>query len=197
MVEITYEAKSINYELPKPIALNCWKHHLGFVKHLINHQIKSSGNEELLREIIQFIGESQFDFYTGTLDVNSISNEVISQVKLLNALTLSDYQAWICSEGKDYKCISLSDGSNWTLRLGQNDDRYIHLHPARHSKKTIRVKNSTLKTVYAFMFFYGLTNAEISVQKVNFVRNKFVKLPPYKPSSALVAFSRVFDLFII
>ena len=108
MVENQYEAKSLNYELPQPIALNCWKHHLGFVKHLLNNQTNYSKNEAFIREIIQFIGESQFDFYIGTLDAFSISNEVIGQLKLLNALDLIDYKAWICSEGKDYKCILLS-----------------------------------------------------------------------------------------
>ncbi len=195
MVENSYETKSINNELPKPIALNCWKHHLGFVKHLLKNQTNYSRSEIFIREIIQFIGESQFDFYTGTLDAYSIAEEVISQMKLLNSLNLTDYKAWIYSEGSDYKCISLSDGSNWTLRLGQSDDRYIHLHPSRHSKKTIRVKNSTLKTVYAFLFHYGLSDAEISIEKVNYVRNKFVKLPPFKPTSSLAATSRVFDFF--
>jgi hypothetical protein len=196
MIENIHEAKSLNQGLPKPIALNCWKHHLGFVIQQLNNQTSYSGNEIFIREIVQFIGESQFDFYTGSLDVYSISHEVINQLKLLEVVNLADYRAWICSEGNDYKCISLSDGSSWTLRLGQNDDRYIHLHPSRHSKKTIRVKNSTLKTVYAMLFYYGLTNASISIEKVNYVRSKFVKLPPFKPSSALIAISRLFDLFI-
>jgi len=197
MVENSCEAKSINHELPKPIALNCWKHHLGYVKHLLNNQTNNSRDTAFIRDILQFIGESQFDFYIGNLDAHGISEEVINQMKLINTLNPTDYQAWICSEGRDYQCISLSDGSNWTLRLGQNQNRYIHIHPSRHSKKTIRVKNSTLKTVYAFLFYYGLSNAEISIEKINFIRNKMVKLPTFKATSALVAISRLFNHFIV
>lgn len=195
MTDNQYEIKSICDELPKPIALNCWKHHLGYIKTVLALP-SNIRNEEYIHEIIQFLGESQFDLYTGPLDILDISEEVINQLKFINAINLVEYKTWINSDGKDYKSISLSDGSNWTLRLGQSDNRYIHIHPSRHSKKSIRVKNSTLKTVYAFLFFYGLTKDKITIEKVNFVRNRFVKLPPLKPSSALVAISRIFNLFV-
>lgn len=197
MIENQYETKSLNYSLPKPIAFNCWKHHLGFVKNLLSNPTNYSKNESFIIEFIQFLGESQFDLYTGTLDEVKISEEIINHLKLVNVLNSSDFSIWLNSDGIDYKCISLSDGSNWTLRLGQGDDRYVHIHPSRHSKKTQRVKNSTLKTAYAYLFYYGLSADEISLEKVNFVRRKFVKLPPFKPTSALVAVSRILDLFTI
>lgn len=197
MTKNQHEAKSINSELPKPIAFNCWKHHLGFVKNILNKQSINSKDNAFINELIQFIGESQLDFYTGNLDVYSISDEIIKHLKSLNALDFTDYQAWIYTEGYDYKCISISDGSNWTLRLGQNNNRYIHIHPSRHSKKTIRIKSSTLKTAFALLFYYGLSNADISIEKVNHVRNRFAKLPQLKPTSALIATSRIFKLLIV
>jgi hypothetical protein len=195
MIENQYETKSINQELPKPIAFNCWKHHLGFVKNILNNQTNYNQSETFIREVIHYIGESQFDFYKGELNIHSISNEIIISLESINALSLNEFKEFIGSEGKDYKCISLSDGSNWTLRLGQNDDRYIHVHPSRHSKKTVRVKSSTFKTVLAYLFYYGLPNNDILVEKVNFVRSRFVKLPPFKSSSALIAISRILNLF--
>jgi hypothetical protein len=195
MPENQYEAKSINQTLPNPIAFNCWKHHLGYVRDIFLNQSNYTSSETFIREVIQFIGESQFDFYKGTLDVHAVSNEVIIFLESINALNMVDYKLFIQSDGKDYKCISLSDGSNWTLRLGQSEDRYVHIHPSRHSKKTIRVKSSTLKTVYAFLFYYRLNNDEISVEKVNFVRTRFAKLPPLKPASALIAISRTISFF--
>ncbi len=197
MVDNQQEILSINYELPKPIAFNCWKHHLGYVRNVLDKQTNYSKNDTFLREIVQFIGESQFDYYLGTLDVFSISNEVIDYLKSVKAFSHNDFKEWLASEGADYRCISLSDGSNWTLRLGQGDDRYIHIHPSRHSKKTIRLKSSSLKTAYVFLFYYGLSDAEISIAKVNHVRNKFAKLPPLKLTSPLAAISRIINFFIV
>jgi hypothetical protein len=197
MAENQYETKSLNYSLPKPIAFNCWKHHLGFIKKSLSNQTNYSKSESFILDVIQFLGESQFDLYTGTLNEVKISEEVIHHLKSVNALDFINYNVWLNSDGNDYKCISLSDGSNWTLRLGQGDDRYIHIHPSRHSKKTQRVKNSTLKTAYAYLFYYGISSDEVLIEKVNFVRRKFVKLPPFKPTSALVAVCRILDLFTI
>lgn len=189
--------KSINYDLPKPIVFNCWKHHLGYVRNILINKTDYGRNENFIREIVQYIGESQFDFYTGSLDVFSIANEVILYLKSQNVVSLSEYQEWLILEGVDFRCVLLSDGSTWTLRLGPSSDRYIHIHPSRHSKKTIRVKSSSLKTVYAFLFYYGLSNAEVSIEKVNHIRNKFAKLPVFRSSSPLTAICRILDLFSV
>lgn len=195
MIDYQHEAKSICSQLPSPIAFNCWKHHLGYVKNILYNQ-SVNRNEEFILEIIKFLGESQFDLYTGALDATCISEEILHQLRSIDAINFDEYRAWVNSEGKDYRFMTISDGSNWTLRLGQSNDRFIHIHPSRHSRKSIRVKNSTLKTVYAFLFYYGMAKDEISIVKINFVRNKFVKLPPFKPSSTLVAISRILDLFV-
>lgn len=189
------EVRSINYELPKPIAMNCWKHHLGYVTHILNNQTNYSKNEAFIREIVQYIGESQFDYYIGSLDIFSVAGEIMSYLKSKNASSQIEYQKWLASEGVDYRCISLSDGSSWTLRLAPGNDRYVHIHPSRHSKRTVKVKSSSLKTVYAFLFYYGLSDAEVSIDKVNYVRNKFAKLPVFKSSSPLTAIYRILDLF--
>ena len=188
---------SINDGLPKPIAFNCWKHHLGYIKSVLNSNDLNSGSHLNIQETIQLIGESQVDFYYGSLDPNSISNQIISQIESKIALNIHDYKEWISSEGSDYKNIFLSDGSNWTIRLGQSDERYIHIHPSRYSKKTIRVKSSTLKTVIAYFYQYGFIDDQLTAEKVNRVRHKIVKLPPFKSTSPLVAVSRILNLFFI
>lgn len=191
-----YNIKSLNNELPKPIAFNCWKHHLGFVKGFLQNQTNYSKSEPFIREVIQFIGTSQFDFYIGNQTPMGIVNEIVSILEKENVLVLSDYSNWLSKEGADYRCVFISDGSNWTLRLGQGD-RYVHIHPSRHSKKTVRVKSSSLKSVYAFLFHYGISDAEISIEKINFVRNRLAKLPTLKPNSPLAAITRIIKLFSI
>ncbi|RPH33206.1 MAG: hypothetical protein EHM93_05925 [Bacteroidales bacterium] len=191
------DIKPISQELPKTIAFSCWKHHLGFARNALNNRTNYSKIDNFIREIVPLIGESNIDYYIGTLDILTIANEVIAQLKAENAFNPTEYKEWLISENTDYRCISLSDGSNWTLRFGQTDERYIHIHPSRHSKETVRVKSSSLKTVYAFLSHYGLSDAEISNEKINFVRNKFAKLPALKPSSPLTAIRRVLDLFLL
>jgi hypothetical protein len=195
MKDSQYELKSLNLQLTAPIAFNCWKHHVGFIKKVLNDK-SNIGNENFIREVILFIGESQFDLYAGVLDEQSISAEILQYLKSINAFEYKPYTSFIHSNDSDFKCISLSDGSTWTLRLGQGDDRYIHIHPGRHSKKTMRVKSSTFKTVLAFLLFYDNPFDEISVDKINFVRHRIVKLPTLKPNSSLIAISRTLDLFI-
>jgi len=196
MLDNSNEIKSLNDELPKPIAFNCWKHHLGFVNGFLQNQTNYTKSDAFIREVIQFIGTSQFDFYIGNQTPMSIANEILSILEKDNTLALSDYTNWLTLEGADYRCVSISDGSNWTLRLGQGD-RYVHIHPSRHSKKTVRVKSSSLKSVYAFLFHYGVSDAEISIEKINFVRNRLAKLPVLKPNSPLAAITRIIKLFCV
>lgn len=194
MLDNSYEIKSLNSELPKPIAFNCWKHHLGFVRGCLDKQTNYTKSDAFIREIIQFIGDSQFDFYIGEQTPLSIANEILSMLEKNSVLALPDYTNWLAEDGSDYRCISISDGSNWTLRLGQGA-RYVHIHPSRHSKKTVRVKSSTLKSVYAFLFHYGISEVEISIEKINFVRSRLAKLPSLKPNSPLAAITRIIKLF--
>ena len=196
MPDNSYEIKSLNGELPKPIAFNCWKHHLGFVNGYLQNQTNYTKSDAFICEVIQFIGTLQFDFYIGNQTPMIIANEILSILEKENTLALSDYKIWLTLEGADYRCVSISDGSNWTLRLGQGD-RYVHIHPSRHSKKTVRVKSSSLKSVYAFLFHYGVSDAEISIEKINFVRNRLTKLPVLKPNSPLAAITRIIKLFCV
>jgi len=197
VVRNQFDNKSLNNELLKPIAFSSWKHHFGYVQRILKNQNNSIKNDSFIYESILLLGDSNIDYYTGSLDENSISNEIVLILAAEKISSREDYTNWIASDGSDFKCIFLSDGSNWTIRLGQNGNRYVHIHPSRHSKKTIRVKSSTLKTAYAYLLYYGLSDIDFSVEKVNFVRRKFVKLPPFKPNSALVAVSRILDLFLI
>ena len=196
MSDISHDIKSLNSALPKPIAFNCWKHHLGFASEFLRYPTNYSKSDSFIREIIQYIGDSQFDFYIGEKEPVDITTELLAILERNNALAHTDYINWLSIDGFDYRCVSISDGSNWTLRLGQGD-RYIHIHPSRHSKKTVRVKSSSLKSVYAFLFYYGIPDVELSVEKMNFVRNRFAKLPSLKPNSHLAAIARILNLFTI
>ncbi|NVO09867.1 MAG: hypothetical protein HXX16_07905 [Bacteroidales bacterium] len=186
---------SVNHNLPKPIAFNCWKHHMGYIKDALISNDLCNFSHLNIHEIIQFIGDSNVDFYYGDLDTISISDQIICRITAEIDLNIDNFTEWVSSKGRDYKEIVLSDGSSWTIRLGQIDNRFIHIHPSRYSKKTLRVKSSTLKTAVAFFFNFGFSTENISVEKINYIRHKIVKLPLFKSNSSLAALSRVVGVF--
>jgi len=168
---------------------------MGYVKEtLISNDLYNFSHLKI-HEIIEYIGNTNVDFYYGSLDPNNISNQIISRITAEIDLNIDNFKEWVRSIDSDYKEIILSDGSSWTIRLGQIDNRFIHIHPSRYSKKTIRVKSSTLKTAVAFFYNYGFSAENISVEKINYIRHKIVKLPPFKSNSSLVALSRVVGVF--
>ena len=197
MTEIPNHASAVNPILPKPIAFNCWKHHLKFIKDSLEKNSSYNISHLNIHEIIQHIGDTNVDFYYGVLEPIDISNQIIVQLEANIKVEYSSFAEWVNSEGVDYKDLTLSDGSNWTIRLGQITDRFVHIHPSRYSKKTFRVKSSTLKTVIAYFYTYGIFDDQISVEKVNRVRNKIAKLPSFRPTSSLTAVCRITDRFFV
>lgn len=195
MAESINASQFVNQKLPKPIAFNCWKHHLRFIKDSLEKNEIFNTSHLNIHEIIQHIGVSNVDFYYGELDPEVISKEIIGGIESEIVINLQNFEDWLKVDGADFKCLAISDGSNWTVRMGQSKERYIHIHPSRHSKKTVRVKSSTLKTVIAYFFNFGLNDNQITSEKLNQIRNKFVKLPSLKPNSPLVAIFRLADRF--
>lgn len=96
------------------------------------------------------IGHSLIDLYLGEMSVEQIEDEILQQLRLLNIHHSVDYETWLES-ARGYQLIRLSDSSVWTLRRSKaNDFQYIHIHPARYSPLTIRIKSETLKTAIAY-----------------------------------------------
>lgn len=136
---------SQNRPLPEtPVLFNALKHHLPTLKKFISNPPPHWKNELFV------IGHSLIDLYVGDMSVSAIIQETIQALHKLNVLNLSNYESWLES-ANGYRIIHLSDGSKWTLRRSRaNDVQYIHIHPARNSLHTIRVKSETLKTAIAF-----------------------------------------------
>jgi len=74
--------------------------------------------------------------------------------------------------------LTLSDGSVWVLRKGVESAHYVHIHPGRYSKYSIRVKATTLKSAIAIKIFYGELSIT-SLGKINDAR-KFLNISPIK-----------------
>lgn len=159
----------------KPIAFNPWKHHCGFVCNQIQ-LIREEGGIKL-DHFLGYIGGTLLDFYIGELPVYTIVNEVNKYFMDMGVANVGDFKHWLGLPETTFKNIYLSDGSRWVMRLGQNDEYYIHMHPGRYSKLTIRCRPTTLKVAIAFRYLFGFEEECFEIDKVNYAR-KLAGLPP-------------------
>lgn len=184
-------------DIPQPVLLNCWKHHLGFIKEQIQKIIP--GEEKCFKDIqncLLKIGESQMDLYLGGLSPSEIAGQVIKSVKKDNIFVHNDYKLWIASQGKEYRLITLSDDSIWTLRIGADKERYIHIHPARNTYNTIRVKATTLKTVILVLTWIKINGGVLNdLTIINKVRKDYLSEPPVKNIAINKGLTKLFTIF--
>jgi hypothetical protein len=186
----------MNCKVPLPVTLNCWKHHAGFIKNQSTLLQKNHITKGELRKLLLIIGESQMDLYLGKLHPKQIANEIINNVKNLRVKNIISYSKWLSEDGKGYKVMAISDSSVWTLRLGNEKKRYIHIHPGRYSPSTIRVKAATLKTTIAVEVLVGESYRGLpDLNSINEVRAQFLKLPPLKSLSFSSGIGKFLNIF--
>lgn len=166
----------MDYEIPFPILFNCWKHHAAFIRQQI--ALSNENNHEDFQRLIKnllLIGGSQMDLYTGNLPPPEIGLEILHQLNDKIKLELSSYKEWLYSGNKNYKKLTIVDDSSWTLRLGNDEQRYVHIHPSRYSPYSVRVKATTLKTAIAFLSWQKINKEKlVTLEMINFVRKKFL-----------------------
>jgi hypothetical protein len=81
------------------------------------------------------------------------------------------------------------------LRLGEQEERYVHIHPGRYSPHTIRVKANTLKTAIALSVWMKVYNhREINLELLNHVRREILAASPVKSLEGTEGFIKLFNL---
>ena len=174
------------YDVEVPVLFNCWKHHKEFIQVQINKTV-IDGEKALQKLPVQLvkIGDSLLDLYTGVLNPRDISKLIQNELKKRNVFIQQSYEEWIANSGKDYQIINLIDSSFWTLRLGKEKDRYIHIHPGRYSPYTIRVRSLTLKTAIVIIVWAKIHKVPpLDISIINHVRTKLLNASPVKVISA-------------
>lgn len=166
-------------DLPQPIAFLSWKHHLGYIKKQLK-LLKGRVSEEEVWKLCRGIGCSVLDFYVGELMPLDIADQIVDIFSRLKIVSHADYEDWLRTSGLEYRLITLSDGSSWTLRLGRMPNRFVHIHPSRYSANTLRIKASTLKTAIALTMVFPTVNIPPNLQQVNQVRALLHNLSPVK-----------------
>lgn len=171
-------------KIPKPISFNCIKHHLGFIARKVKYYSDLEVNSELIRNELLKIGSSQMDLYTGNLAVLDISNEVLSILKHKNNFEFDEFLNWLHSNNKRYNFLTLSDESIWTVLLGNEKSRYVHIHPAKRSINSTRIRANTLKSAIIYLVESRKINLSVvELELLNQIRAEYLNEPPIKSLS--------------
>lgn len=166
--------------ISKPVLLNCWKHHAGFIRSKIKQYRKNPETHlDTLRSEIFLIGESLMDLYLGELTPKQIADSTIHFSRQNKIFNIEDFKEWLKEEKTDYRIIQLGDRSKWTLRLGRKEDRYIHIHPSRYSPHTLRVRSTSLKSAILIRVLTKQYSGN-KLATLNAIRKEYLNLPPLK-----------------
>ena len=184
----------VNCQIDPPVNFNCWKHHVGFIRTQIK-SVQNKGELEKLKTILVKIGESQMDLYYGIYPPMEISEQIVNYLEKKKIFLPEQYENWLAENESDYQRINLSDKSVWILRLGENVERYIHIHPGRYSSHTRRVKALTLKTAIFTLCCEKLGNPKLSGKElINDVRKKYLNEPPLKAVTSESGLGKLLEL---
>jgi hypothetical protein len=161
-----------------PITFNAHKHHFRFLLQRI--EIWKTLEWQLVEQELTSIGENLIDLYTGDLTIENIGTECLQIFKNLNIKNKTTLTAWL--HPLEYRKIELSDFSKWVIKEGNDTDRFIHIHPAKQSPHTIRVRAATLKTVITLMITTDTISLQINenLKTVNQIRTAYLHLSPVK-----------------
>lgn len=170
-------------QLPAPILFHPLKHHLSYIQAFAAHSTATP--EADIKAALLTIGGSQLDLYTGPLSPLQIATEVLQYLQDRHLQQPPAYQHYLATAGAAYRLVPLSDGTDWVMRWGVVEGSYVHLHPARYARYTLRVKANVLKTAIAAVIAAN-KSAEIPVMDtlfINKVRAEWLALPPLKDLS--------------
>jgi hypothetical protein len=150
------ELMSIDYSIPEPFQFNPLKHHLAFIREFINHVLNPENHDikEFIRQI-KHTGSSVMDIYTGLLSINKILAESKLFLEAEGLITQELFSYWTGKGFSDFRIITLSDSSQWTLKYHNSENRYVHLFPTRSSPHTFRIKANTLKSAVLYVAVIG------------------------------------------
>lgn len=160
-------------DIPVPIRFNPMKHHRNYMLHVL----KYASHEEIV-SALEPVCNNYNDIYTGELSPAEIGKEIIQKLQEENAFLSDDYAQWL-RVNKGFCTLQLSDSSEWIVRLGNEPGHYIHLHPSRNGKFTIRIKGSSLKTVFLIKAMQDQINDSVSLGDINKARMQ-IGLSPIK-----------------
>jgi len=166
--------------------LNAHKHHAGFLRERIRQATAASadGLEPLAAELV-VVGTRLMDLYHGPFAPREVADKVLAELRAAERESPEAFRAWVeAAEG--YRTIDfMEDASRWVLRLGEVGGRFVHVHPARGSPFTVRVRANVLVTAVMALAFAGIHGGDPLGRKVvNTVRRDYLGLEPLARDAA-------------
>ena len=178
-MEIPSPKHCSDLEVPPPVLFNTWKHHAAALRHRIGEAVRGgeAGLAALAGELA-VVGSKLMDLYTGAYSPAEVARLVLEQLQRDSLLEASAFRDWV-QAGGGYRMLTLPDESAWVLRLGEEDDRYVHVHPGRWVPHTRRVRANVLKTAVMALAAAGVRGGDPCERAlVNGVRKEFLDLAP-------------------
>lgn len=182
-------------QLPPPFLFNGLKHHQQIILEFIKKSIEKKYSIDELNFALQKVGNSMIDLYYGDLNPLEIADEIEDLLKRKSYFHKVDYCKYVFNSPQQYRTLKISDGSEWTLLFGNGVETYLHIHPARGSKFTKRVKSISIKTAIMLKVYFEkeLLNGDF-VSLVNKVRMDYLHESPIKNEFDTKRLKRVLDL---
>ncbi|MCF8242156.1 MAG: immunoglobulin domain-containing protein [Melioribacteraceae bacterium] len=168
-------------EIEIPFRYNAIKHHLIYIVDVI--ATVRRGEKELgdLNSELIHTGDSVLDLYVGKQPVSKIINQIKISIPSSVLKNREEFISWLNCGKKDYKTIIINDNSSWILRLSDDLNYFIHLHPGRYSVNTIRTKSITLKTAVLYCATEKFCDAKkTNIDRINYIRQTCLNESPIK-----------------
>jgi hypothetical protein len=169
-----------------PFIFNRFKHHLGTVRAALRDE-----SRDQIEINLKQIGDSIMDLYTGDLSAEQLFEEIANQLIALNIYESTLYESFL-NENEHYYKLTVSDASEWVLLMGNDLKHFVHIHPARYSAHSLRVKATNWKTVIATKAAYP-DSTKLDLQQINLIR-KQLDLSPLKSMASASALMRLLEL---
>jgi hypothetical protein len=181
----------MNYEfpIPEPFLFNPIKHHMGFLREFATAGIENES--EIILKQLRHIGTSVMDIYTGDLSLQDICLEFKAFLQKDGLTTFEKFSLITGINRSDFRIITLSDDSQWTMKFNSNIRRFVHFFPARYSNNTIRIKSNTLKSALLYIILKG--KDLVTSDDLNKVRSK-IGLSPIRNPADVRSITQMIDL---
>jgi hypothetical protein len=159
--------------------LNAHKHHAGFLGERIRRAAAGpAGLPELAADLV-VVGTKLMDLYHGPFSPREIGEKVLADLTRAGRDAPEAFRAWVEGAG-GYRVVEFpEDTSKWVLRYGEEGGRFVHVHPARRSPFTVRVRATGLTTAVMALAYVGVHGGDPLDRKVvNAVRRDYLGLAP-------------------
>ena len=178
---------SDHFEVPEPFCFNLLKHHLGYLHAFAAKYMLAERRTltDAASELVQ-LGHLLTDVYTGALSPGRICAQIRRRLEPEQLFQKTSYRKWIGESTGRYRLVTIADKSVWTLLYSGNPKQYLHIHPARRSPHTTRVRSIALK-VALLLFISGCIpqQEEELLVEANHLRLHFFGEPPLGKNSNL------------